>query len=126
MSIDPNRLAGTAEVTVDGQTYMIAGDFKYSPGSATRETLTGQDQVHGYKELPRAPFISCSVRDSGGLTVGNVNKQTGVTISAVLANGKQIIGRGMWTVEAQEVDTADAKFEVKWEGLQDAVTEVLV
>lgn len=126
MSIDPNRIAGEAEVTVDGQTYMIAGDFKYSPGSIQRETLVGQDRVHGYKELPRAPFISCSVRDAGSLTVNAINGQTGVTISAVLANGKQVIGRGMWTVEAQEVDTQEAKLEVKWEGLDGCVTEVTV
>lgn len=126
MAIDPNRLAGEAEVTVDGQTYMIAGDFKYSPASVTRETLPGQDRIHGYKEMPRAPFISCSVRDAGTLTVADINAQTDVTISAVLSNGKQIIGRGMWTVEAQEVDTQDAKFEVKWEGLDGCVTEVTV
>ena len=126
MAIDPNRLAGEAEVTVNGQTYMIAGEFKYSPGSVQRETLVGQDRVHGYKETPRAPFISCSVRDAGTLTVADINGQTNVTISAVLSNGKQVIGRGMWTVEAQEVDTQDAKFEAKWEGLDNAVTEVTV
>lgn len=126
MAIDPNRLAGTAEVTVDGQTYMIAGDFKYSPGGIQRETLTGQDRVHGYKEMPRAPFISCSIRDAGDLTVDNFNNMTGVTISAMLSNGKQVIGRAMWTVEPQEVDTQDAKFEVKWEGVDGSVTEVTV
>lgn len=126
MAIDPNRLAGEAELTVDGQTYMVAGDFKYSPGSVTRETLIGQDQVHGYKEMPRAPFISASLRDSGGLTVAALNTMTSVTISAILSNSKQVIGRGMWTVEAQEVDTQEAKLEVKFEGLQGCVTEITV
>src|SRR6185437_5065990 len=124
MAINPNRLAGEAEVTVDGQTYMIAGDFKYSPASVQRETLTGQDQVHGYKEMPRAPFISASIRDAGTLTVADFNAMTGVTISAMLSNGKQVVGRGMWTVEAQEVDTQEAKFEVKWEGFDNCITEV--
>ena len=122
--IDPNRIAGEAEVTVDGQTYMIAGEFKYSPASVSRETLTGQDRVHGYKEAPRAPFISCSIRDAGGLTVGDFNAMTGVTISAMLSNGKQIVGRGMWTVESQDVDTQESKFEVKWEGLGGCITEI--
>lgn len=124
MSINPNLLAGTAEVTVDGQTYMVAGDFKYSTGSVARETITGQDRVHGFKELPRAPFISMSVRDAGDLTVNDFNGMTDVTISAVLANGKQIIGRGMWSVEQQEVDSQEAKFEVKFEGVDGSVTEV--
>lgn len=124
MAIDPNRLAGEAEVTVDGQTYMVAGDFKYSPASVERETLKGQDRVHGYKEMPRAPFISASLRDAGGLTVADFNAMTSVTISAMLSNGKQVIGRGMWTVESQDVDTQDAKFEVRWEGVDGCITEV--
>lgn len=124
MAIDPNRLAGEAEVTVDGQTYMIAGDFKYSPASVARETLTGQDRVHGYSEKPRAPFISCSVRDSGSLTVSDFNAMTTVTISAMLSNGKQVVGHGMWSVESQDVDTQDAKFEVRFEGVDGCITEI--
>ena len=44
------------------------------------------------------------------------NAMTNVTVTVELANGKTIIGRNMWTVEAQEVKTAEATFEVKWEG----------
>ncbi|SUQ37355.1 Phage tail tube protein [Yersinia ruckeri] len=32
-----NRLAGTAFVTVDGLTIMVAGQFKYSPSRVKRE-----------------------------------------------------------------------------------------
>ncbi|WP_289992141.1 phage tail tube protein [Photorhabdus laumondii] len=116
-----NRLAGTAYVTVDGISIMVAGDFTWSPSTVTRETLTGMDYVHGYKEKPQAGFISCKVRDSGGTTVADFNNQTNVTIVAELANGKTIIGEGMWTVNTQEVASEDATFEVRWEGT--SVTE---
>lgn len=121
MSDTTNRLAGTAEVAVDGVTIMVAGQFKYSPSKVKRETLTGMDTVHGYKEKPSAGFISCQVRDSGGTTVADFNDQTNVTVTAMLANGKTIIGSGMWTVEAQEVDSEDAVFDVRWESA--SVTE---
>ena len=42
-------LAGTASVTVDGTTYMVEGAFKYRPSTVKRETLTGMDGVHGYR-----------------------------------------------------------------------------
>ncbi|MDC9598728.1 phage tail tube protein [Xenorhabdus anantnagensis] len=116
-----NRLAGTAYVSVDGMRIMVVGDFNYSPSTVTRETLTGMDSVHGYKEKPSAPFISCRVRDSGGTTVADFNNQTNVTIVAELANGKTIIGEGLWTVNTQEVRSEDAEFEVRWEGI--SVTE---
>jgi len=121
MADTTNRLAGTADVTVDGVTVMIAGDFEYSPSSVKRETLTGMDGVHGYKETPIAGFISALIRDSGGTTVSDFNSQTNVTISALLANGKTIIGSGLWSVDSQSVKSEDATFTVKWEGI--SVTE---
>ncbi|WP_274371910.1 phage tail tube protein, partial [Morganella morganii] len=63
-----NRLAGTAHVSVNGMSIMVAADFKYSPSTVTRETLTGMDFVHGYKEKPVAGYIAMRVRDSGGTT----------------------------------------------------------
>ncbi|EML7933209.1 TPA: phage tail tube protein [Providencia rettgeri] len=116
MSNTTNRLAGTAYVTVNGLSIMVVGDFTYSPSTVKRETLTGMDFVHGYKEKPNPGFISCKVRDSGGTTVADFNDQTDVTIVAELANGKTIIGTGLWTVNTQEVKSEDAEFEVRWEG----------
>lgn len=116
-------LAGIAQLTVDGATYMLEGEAKYQAASVKRESLVGQDTVHGFKSMPLAPYISMSVRDSGGLTVADFNSMTDVTVVLQLANGKVIVGRNMWTVEAQEVDTVEAKFEVRFEGPQ--VTEQL-
>lgn len=116
MANTANRLAGTAYVTVDGISIMVVGDFTYSPSMVKRETLSGMDFVHGYKEKPSPGFISCRVRDSGGTTVADFNEQTNVTIVAELANGKTIIGEGLWTVNTQEVKSEDAEFDVRWEG----------
>lgn len=116
MADTTNRLAGVAYLTVDGTNYMLAGDFTYSVSKVARETLTGQDRVHGYSEKPVAGKMSCSVRDAGGLSVASFNAMTNVTVTVELANGKTIVGRNMWTVEPQEVKTAEAIFEVKWEG----------
>lgn len=111
-----NRLAGTAYVTVDGVSVMVVGQFKYRPSKVERSTLTGMDSVHGYKEKPVPGYISCLLRDSGGTTVLNFNEQTNVNVVAELANGKTIIGRGLWSTGAQEVESEEATFEVRWEG----------
>jgi hypothetical protein len=118
-----NRLAGTVYLSVDGQTYMLAGDFEYSPALVSRETLTGQDSVHGYSEKPIAPHIAGTLRDSGGLSVASINAMSNVTVVAELANGKTIIGRNMWTVESQSSKQTDATIEVRWEGPQGSVQE---
>ncbi|TCK43983.1 tail tube protein [Paraburkholderia sp. BL8N3] len=123
MANDTNFIAGTAYLTVDGVNYQLEGELKYDVGSVTRETQSGQDTVHGFSEKPKPPYISASIRDSGGLSWAAINAMRSQTIVLELANGKTVIGRKMWTVEAQEVDTTEAKGTVKWEGLQDAVTE---
>lgn len=116
MADTTNRLAGTAFIAVDGQNYMLAGDLAYSPSGVTRETLSGQDRVHGYGEKPKQGSISGTLRDAGGLSVKAFNAMTNVTVTLELANGKTVLGRNMWTVDAIEVKTAEGTFEVKWEG----------
>lgn len=118
MAGNPNRLAGTASITVDGTNYLLVGDFEYNPSSVTRETLNGQDGVHGFSEKKRPGSISATLRDAGNLTVADLNAMDNVTVVAQLANGKTIIGRNMWTIEDQTVKSTDATLEVKWEGPQ--------
>ena len=123
MADTTNRLAGVAYVTVDGVPCALVGELSYDPGLVTRKTESGQDGVHGYSEMPFASYIEGTFRDRGGLTVAAFNGMTNNTVVAELANGKVIIGRNMWTVETQEVDTVEAKFKVRWEGKSGSVVE---
>jgi hypothetical protein len=116
MADSTNRLAGIAYLSVDGKSYMLAGDLSYKVSSVSRETLVGQDRVHGYSEKPVAGFIAGTIRDSGGLTVADINAMSNVTVVCELANGKTIIGRNMWTVEDQEANTTEGTIPVRWEG----------
>lgn len=113
-----NLIAGVAQVTVDGTTYQLEGDLKYSPSTVKREALLGMDGFHGWKETPVTGSITMSLRDAGSLSVGSFNSIRNSTIVLQLANGKIVVGRNMGTVDALEVDSADAKFEVKFEGPQ--------
>lgn len=118
-----NRIAGVAFISVDGATIPLVGSLTYNPSNVTRESKSGQDGVHGYSEMPRPGMIKGTIRDSGGLLLADFNAMTNVTIVLELANGKFVTGRNMWTVEAQEAETAEATFEVTWEGPQGCVQE---
>lgn len=119
-----SAIAGTASMTVNGQSYRVRGSFKYSPSSVKRETVTGMDGVHGFKETPVAPYISATLSDSDGLIVSDLNKQMNVTVVAILANGKTVTGRNMATIDVQEVDSAEGSLDVRWEGAE-VIEEVL-
>ena len=111
-----NLIAGVAQITVDGATYQLEGGLKYSPSSVKREAMVGQDGFHGWKETPVTGSISMSIRDAGNMSVATFNSIRNATVVASLANGKIVTGRNMGTTDVQEVDTEDAKFEVKFEG----------
>jgi hypothetical protein len=113
-----NLIAGTAQITVDGVTYQIAGTLKYQVATVKREALYGPDGFHGWKEMPIPGYISMDVRDAGDLVVASFNSMRNATVVASLANGKIVTGRNMGTTEPEEVETEDAKFGVKFEGPQ--------
>jgi hypothetical protein len=123
MADTSNRLAGIATIKVDGVQYMLEGKLEYSSPLVVRETKTGQDTVHGYGEKPVAPYIAGTFRDNGGINVQSLNGITNSTISCQLANGKLVIGRNMWQVGELKVDTEEGTFDIRFEGLQGAVTE---
>lgn len=116
MAISPQRLAGVANIYVDGASYMLAGDLAYSPSKVKRESLVGQDSVHGFSEMPVAGYISGTFRDAASLTVADFNAMSNVTVVCTLANNKTVTGVGMWVVEVQEVKTQEGTFEVRFEG----------
>ncbi|SIT43669.1 conserved hypothetical protein [Paraburkholderia piptadeniae] len=116
MSNTKNRIAGTAYLTVDGVSYPVAGDFEYDPSERSRESLTGQDTVHGFSEKPKVGSIKATLRDMGGLSLKQINEMDDVTVTVELANGKTVIGRNMWTVNPQGAKAEDATVPVEWEG----------
>lgn len=121
MADNPNRLAGTAYLSVDGVTYMLVGDFSYKVSGVSRETLNGMDGTHGYSEKPVQGYIGATLRDSSNLSLSDLNAMSNVTVVAELANGKTVIGSAMWTTEQPESKAADATIEMKWESA--SVTE---
>ncbi len=117
MAVQTNALAGIVSLSIDGETFLVAGDAKYQPSGFKRETLTGQDRVHGFSEMPRAGKISMTLRDRGTLSVTKVASMRDSTVVLGLANGKTIVGRNMWNVGDQEVDTKEGTVDIEFEGV---------
>jgi hypothetical protein len=117
-TMSSNLIAGITQAIIDGTTRQLEGGAKYSASTVRREAMVGQDGFHGWKETPVPGSITMSLRDAGDMSVADFNALRNSTVMLVLANGKTVVGRNMGTVDAQEVDTEDAKFEVKFEGPQ--------
>jgi hypothetical protein len=110
-----NALAGIAFMTVSGRRMRVVGQATYKVAKKNRETLKGQDGVHGFKEMPEAGRISATIRDDAGLKLTTVNSWSDETVVLELANGKTIVGRNMWTTDTQEVETEEASYSLVFE-----------
>lgn len=117
MADQTNALAGIVDLTIDGVTYLVAGDAKYQVSGVKRETKTGQNRtVHGFTEEARQGKISMSLRDRAGLSWAKIAAMTNSTVVLVLSNGKTVVGHNMWVVGDQEVDTKEGTADIEFEG----------
>ncbi|MGG5811471.1 phage tail tube protein [Falsiroseomonas sp. CW058] len=116
MAFEPGALAGTSYLYIDGVEYAVVGSVGYQVSRSVKETLMGQGGVHGFSVKPVAPYIKAQIRDSAGTRVGDFEGMESVSVSLELTSGKRITGNGMWCVNAVEVNSDDATFEVRFEG----------
>ena len=119
-----SRLAGVVAATIDGDAWDVVGDAEYDPTTVRRETLSGQTAVEGYSEMPKAGFISFTLRDRPDEAVFSLNQKTNSTIIMQLANGKTVYGYGMWQTGEIGVATAEGTFSIRFES--PAVVEATV
>lgn len=73
--------------------------------------------MHGYKGMPRVPFIEGEITDRGNLDLAAFQALTDATITLELANGKTVILRDAWYSADGDVGTEEANIQVRFEGL---------
>ena len=116
------RLAGITVASINGVVYNVT-EFSWSPGQVKRETLISMSGIDGYSEMPKAPYVAGKFRDAQSVSVTSFNGMTSATIVFQLANGKQIVGHGLWNTGEVEVANVDATFDFKFEGPYGSVQE---
>lgn len=103
-----NRIAGTLFIAVDGEIIDAAGEFTYTLGGESRETLTGHDRVHGYKAMPQAPKLEGEIRDNGRLDVARLKAIDNAEITLQLSNGKTVVFSSAWATGEWEQKTENS------------------
>ena len=109
-------LAGILSMTIDGTSYEVVDSVTYGVSVVERETLKSISGISGNKEIPIPGFIGAKLRDNSSIKVLNFQSMINSTIQVAVANGKQIVGTGMWNTKAVEVDPIEGVFEVHFEG----------
>lgn len=112
------RRAGIIFFKIDGAQYDAKGSFTYGLGKPTRESIVGSDGLHGYKEMPTAPFIEGEITDRKELNVDALASITDGTITLELANGKVVVLRSAFHTNKDGLtgQTEEGNIPVRFEG----------
>lgn len=110
-----NKRAGKLEVTLNGRSYDVIGNFSLRLGTPKRDSLVGANAVHGFSEKPQAAGGSGAIRDAKDLKVINeLFNMTDGTIIAFCASGKKYIFEECWYSGDAVVETEEANIPFEW------------
>lgn len=111
------RRAGITFFKVDGERFDVKGTVTYDiAASGTREAIVGADGVHGFKEMPRAPFIELTITDGVDVDLAALSAKTNSTVMVELASGKVIVLRDAFQVGVLEGNSEEGEVSLRFEG----------
>lgn len=112
------RVGGILTLKIDGQAYNAKGAFTYDIGEPKRDAVVGADAVHGFKEMPKVPFIEGAITDTDALDTTALFRARDITATLQLANGKVIVVREGWYAGDGSVDTEEGEINFRIEGMR--------
>lgn len=111
------RVGGIIFLKVDGELFQAKGEFSYNINPVKRESVLGQDSIHGYSEVPKVIFIEGAVTDSDKLDLEGFQKIVDATVTLELANGKVIVLREAFYAADGDVTSSEGEIQVRFEAI---------
>ena len=111
------RVGGILQFKVDGELFQAKGEFTYNINPVKRESVVGQDGVHGFKEEPKAVFIEGSITDSDQLDLPNFQNLRDTTVTLELANEKTIVLKEAFYSADGDVTSSEGEIQVRFEAI---------
>ena len=115
----PNRrVGGVILFKLDGELFQAKGSFTYDLGIPKRDAVVGSDAPHGFKEMPKVPFIEGALTDSSELDLKSLLEFRDGTATLELANGKVIVLREAYYAGEGNPNTEEGEIPLRIEGLR--------
>lgn len=112
------RVGGILLFKLDGQLYQAKGEFTYDIGVEKRDAVVGADGVHGFKEVPKVPFIEGAITDNDELDIEALFRFRDGTATIELANGKVVVLREAWYAGPGTVASEEGEIALRIEGIR--------
>jgi len=111
------RVGGILLLKIDGELFQAKGEFTYNINPNKRESVVGQDGVHGFSETPKMLFIEATITDNDELDLEQLLAIRDATVTIELANGKVIVLREAFYAADGDVTSSEGEIQVRFEGI---------
>lgn len=112
------RVGGILFFKLDGELFNAKGEFSYDLGAPKRDAVVGADGVHGFKEIPKVPFIEGALTDNDELDLSKLLNFRDGTATLELANGKVIVIREAYYAGDGVVKSEEGEIPLRIEGIR--------
>lgn len=112
------RVGGIIRLTINGTQYRAKGNFTYDLGIPKKEAVTGADGVHGYKEMPKPPYIEGEITDGKDISLKALFSLADATVNLELANGKLFALYEAWYAGDGTGSSEEGAVPVRFEGIR--------
>jgi len=112
------RVGGILLFKLNGELFNAKGEFTYDIGAPKRDAVVGADGVHGFKEMPKVPFIEGALTDNDELDLKALLAFRDSTATLELANGKVIVIREAYYAGDGNVSSEEGEIPLRIEGMR--------
>lgn len=110
-------VAGTLEISVNGEIFNAKGEFTLRDGAPEREAIIGADQrVHGFTETGVAPTIEGTITLAPGQDPAKIKEATNATIIARFGSGRGFVLNQAFFAGPGTFTTTQHEMVVRWQG----------
>lgn len=110
------RIAGTCYVKVDGEVLLLKGSMQVTGGDVTREAITANGRVVGYKEVPVVPQITGQFVVDENFPRDTLRDRDDLTIVAEFTNGSAYTLSNAHVADNLQIGGDDSDVTITFEG----------
>lgn len=110
-------IGGTGQVRVNGELFKFKAELSWNFQTHQKKGVAGRDgRVHGYLHEPVVPFVKGKFTFDGALNTRKLEAIRNGTVSASLADDRQIVLRGAFVSGEITVQHDNAEVDLTFEG----------
>lgn len=111
-----NRVQGRFQIKANGKLLETHPGATLDIGGSTRETVTGANAVHGFKESIKPAKVECEISVKGSTSLAEIRNWDDITVTVESDTGQTWVVSHGWVTEPPTTTDNDGKAKIVIEG----------